>query len=299
MIDNLAALRARDDLLAVAASWEALRARLRPSGGNGTADRVQGTSEPRLPIDLPVSDLLHSIETHARFLGKVLLEETHDFTPTTSAMPQLLVEVAHRYGHFTADPDLKIVFDFCDEAHELRRKVSGTLAKHEPARWQGDEYFGGLRGYGGFRVGTGMGLASDDYMRPTFGRSFGDASGYGSRGGYDLGTHQRDVGRSFRGLGPQSYKRPDERIRDDVHERLTESHMIDARYILVDVNQGNVTLTGTVSERRMRYAAEDLVEGVMGVANIDNQLQVQREGPSPSGTGTPAASDDPSEDKRH
>lgn len=175
MIDNLAALRARDDLLAVAASWGALRARLRPSGGNGTADRVQGTSEPRLPIDLPVSDLLHSIETHARFLGQVLLEEVapvhgcggachgspnhrcaghpcatdgeplvlpegcptrHD-PVTTSVMPDLLVQVAKRYGHFTADPDGKIGLDFCDEAHELRRKVSGTLAKHEPARWQG------------------------------------------------------------------------------------------------------------------------------------------------------------------
>lgn len=137
MIDNLAALRARDDLLAVAAAWGALRARLRPSGSTGTADRVNGTSEPRLPIDLPVSDLLYRIESHARFLGQVLLEEVHDFTPTTSVMPQLLIEVAHRYGHFTADPDEKIGLDFLDEAHELRRKVSGTLAKHEPARWQG------------------------------------------------------------------------------------------------------------------------------------------------------------------
>ena len=64
MTDNLTALRARDDLLVVAASWGALRARLRPSGGNGTADRVNGTSEPRLPIALPVSDLLYRIERH-------------------------------------------------------------------------------------------------------------------------------------------------------------------------------------------------------------------------------------------
>ena len=169
----------------------------------------------------------------------------------------------------------------------------------EPARWQGDDYFSGNRGYGGFRVGTGMGLASDDYMRPTFGRSYGDASGYGSRGGYDLGTHQRDVApRSFRGLGPQSYKRPDERIRDDVYERLTDSHMIDARYILVEVNQGNVTLTGTVGERRMRYAAEDVVAGVLGVANINNQLKVQRESPQSPSTGTPSGSMD-DENKRH
>src|SRR5688500_17624148 len=72
-MDNLTALRARDDLLAVAASWGALQARLRPSGGSG--DRVTGSTEPRLPIDMGVSDLLAEIEAHARFLGKVLLDE--------------------------------------------------------------------------------------------------------------------------------------------------------------------------------------------------------------------------------
>ena len=134
-------------------------------------------------------------------------------------------------------------------------------------------------------------------MRPTFGHSYGDASGYGSRAGWDLGTHQRDIGgRSFRGLGPQSYKRPDERIRDDVYERLTDSHHVDARNIMVEVNQGNVTLNGTVGERRMRYLAEDLVEGVMGVANINNQLKVQSEAKSPS-TGTPTG--DQPDNKRH
>jgi hypothetical protein len=76
-------------------------------------------------------------------------------------------------------------------------------------------------------------------------------------------------------MGPSDYTRADERILDDIHERLTQSHHIDARNILVDVNQGNVTLTGTVIERRMRYLAEDLVEGVMGVDNINNQLKVQ------------------------
>ena len=165
----------------------------------------------------------------------------------------------------------------------------------EPARWTDDDF--NRAGYGGFRVGTGMGLASDDYMRPTFGRSYGEASGYGSRSGWDLGTHQRDTGgRSFRGMGPQSYKRPDERIRDDVYERLTDSHHIDARNIMVEVNQGNVTLNGTVGERRMRYMAEDLVEGVMGVVNINNQLKVQSESKPPS-TDTPTG--EQPDNKRH
>lgn len=136
MIDNLVALRARDDLLAVAASWGALRARLRPAGG--TSDGVHTAPGSRPPIDLGVSDLLAEIEQHARFLGQVLLEETTDFEPTTSTMPGLLEDVARRYGHFAGpDADERLALDFCDEAHELRRKVSGAIARHEPARWQG------------------------------------------------------------------------------------------------------------------------------------------------------------------
>jgi hypothetical protein len=173
-MDNLTALRARDDLLAVAASWTALHARLRPQG-SGSGDRVTGSAEPRLPIDMGVSDLLAEVEAHARFLGQVLLEEvapehgcdgachgtaehrcagrlcssttlpplvasqdcpTRRDPVTTSVMPGLLVEVAKRYGHFTSEDD-KTALDFCDEAHELRRKVSGAIARHEPARWQG------------------------------------------------------------------------------------------------------------------------------------------------------------------
>lgn len=136
MTDNLTALRARDDLLAVAAAWGALRARLRPSGG--TSDGVHTAPASRPPIDIGVSDLMAEIEQHARFLGQVLLEESHDFEPTTSTMPGLLEDVAKRYGHFAGpDADERLALDFCDEAHELRRKVSGTLARHESPRWQG------------------------------------------------------------------------------------------------------------------------------------------------------------------
>ncbi|WP_197426956.1 BON domain-containing protein [Noviluteimonas gilva] len=152
---------------------------------------------------------------------------------------------------------------------------------YETSGWD-DNLETGQRRYEPFHVGTGMGLGTDSqYGREReFGQSYGHASGYGGHGGWDLGTHQRDIGgsssrQSFRGMGPSHYKRADERIRDDIYERLTDSHVIDARSITVDVNEGNVTLTGTVNERRMRYAAEDLVERVGGVANINNQLRVQ------------------------
>ncbi|NUS60443.1 MAG: BON domain-containing protein [Lysobacter sp.] len=168
---------------------------------------------------------------------------------------------------------------------------------YETSSWDDDELDFNTRRYEPFHVGTGMGLGPTGRTDLEFGQGYGRSSGYaihqsgyGSRGGWDVGAHQRDwVGEqrhSYRGMGPQSYKRSDERIREDIFERLTDSHTIDARSILVDVNQGNVTLSGTVSERRMRYAAEDLVERIGGVANINNQLRVQQGDASTPGSAS-------------
>jgi len=165
---------------------------------------------------------------------------------------------------------------------------------------QSRSYGGGLHEYGtpGYETAgydRDLGYSGQSMAGSGYGSQYraGSESGYGSRGGYQLGTQQRDLGyqRSYRGLGPQTYKRPDDRIRDDIYEKLTDNDRIDARGIMVDVNQGNVTLTGTVPERQMRYAAEDLVESCMGVANINNQLKVQQESSSASSlSGSSSAS---------
>ena len=156
------------------------------------------------------------------------------------------------------------------------------LGSSGPARHDFGGRYGGASGYGRERIG------------------YGSESSYGSRAGWDLGAHQRDIGgqrggQSFRGMGPQEYKRSDERIREDVCERLTDSHAIDARNVMVEVNQGNVTLSGTVHERRMRYAAEDLVERIGGVANINNQLRVQKRDEASSATRSGGSSASPGE----
>lgn len=131
------AITARDDLLWVAAHWYDLRARLRPQGGTKTEGVRAGAPTSRPPIDIHVSALLQDIEQHTRFLAQVLLDETHDYTPTTSTMPGLLTDVADRYGHFTIGDD-KTAADFCAQAAEYRRKVTGTLTK-PPA----PDYMGG------------------------------------------------------------------------------------------------------------------------------------------------------------
>jgi hypothetical protein len=80
-----------------------------------------------------------------------------------------------------------------------------------------------------------------------------------------------------RGKGPRSYKRADDRIHDEVCYRLTEHPLVDASLMDVHVKDGEVTLSGRVVDRRMKYLAEDVVDEVAGVKDIHNQLKVSRE----------------------
>jgi osmotically-inducible protein OsmY len=80
------------------------------------------------------------------------------------------------------------------------------------------------------------------------------------------------------GRGPQGYRRSDERIREDVCDRLTQHGHLDASQIRVQVHQGEVTLQGTVDSRQAKRMAEDTAESVAGVHDIQNQLRVQQPG---------------------
>lgn len=78
----------------------------------------------------------------------------------------------------------------------------------------------------------------------------------------------------FAGKGPKGYQRSDERIREEISDRLTDDGDIDPSDIEVAVSQGEVTLTGSVESRQVKRAVEDLVEFVPGVRDIRNELRV-------------------------
>ncbi len=79
---------------------------------------------------------------------------------------------------------------------------------------------------------------------------------------------------SYRGRGPKNYQRSDERIREDVCERLAMDHDIDASDVEVTVNDAVVLLNGTVNDRHAKRLAEDLSESVRGVKDVQNNLRV-------------------------
>ena len=88
----------------------------------------------------------------------------------------------------------------------------------------------------------------------------------------------------YRGRGPKNYRRSDDRIREDINDRLSEGYL-DASNIEVEVQSTEVVLTGTVNSRADKRRAEAVAESVTGVSNVENRLRVkQNEYGSYSGT---------------
>jgi hypothetical protein len=133
----------------------------------------------------------------------------------------------------------------------------------------GYQYFGGGRqNYAGLESGAGP-LADYDYPeldslveteRPPF------------AGDWYLTPPTGD----FRGRGPKNYQRSDERIREDVCERLTDDPYVDVSEVSVQVQAGVVVFEGAVAGRLQKYRIEDIAERCSGVKDIQNRVMVSQ-----------------------
>ncbi|MGE5525824.1 MAG: BON domain-containing protein [Rhodospirillaceae bacterium] len=72
----------------------------------------------------------------------------------------------------------------------------------------------------------------------------------------------------------QQYPRRDERIRDDIAERLYRAAHLDPSDVSVEVSGGVVVLEGSVSDRRMKHAMENIVVDTPGVRDVENRIRV-------------------------
>jgi hypothetical protein len=127
---------------------------------------------------------------------------------------------------------------------------SGSWRQEQSGDW------GGQRGSQGFGHGPSW-------------QGSGSSTGYSAAGSWMAGPHS--------GRGPQGYQRSDARIEEDVCEHLTHHGMLDATGIQVRVENGEVTLTGTVESRQAKRLAEDILDSISGVRDVHNQLRVQRD----------------------
>jgi hypothetical protein len=75
--------------------------------------------------------------------------------------------------------------------------------------------------------------------------------------------------------GPKNWQRRDDRIYDDICVRLTDDGYIDATDIEVIVHQGEVTLSGRVSDPAQRARAIHIAEGVRGVVEVLSRIRVR------------------------
>jgi hypothetical protein len=121
-----------------------------------------------------------------------------------------------------------------------------------------------------------------------------DREGYGNRYGYDRGPRwgTREWGTEIwrvpgphTGRGPRGYQRSDERIREEVNDRLTAHGLIDATDVECKVENGEVLLTGFVDSRAAKRAAEDAADDVPGVREVHNHLRIRTNAPDHEGVG--------------
>ena len=163
---------------------------------------------------------------------------------------------------------------------------SWTMFFRDPVR----EPYGGAAGaaeappYGGKRFEHGRVTPVAREYGQLYGR---EQRGYGHRRDsyyaldtaapwWETGVPEEEPTPSFAGVGPRGYRRSDERIEEEVVQRLAEADWVDASEVAVEVSDGVVTLEGTVESREARRAAEDLVAEVAGVLDVINRLRPQQ-----------------------
>ncbi len=137
-------------------------------------------------------------------------------------------------------------------------------------------YFPNSRGYD---RGYGMGSSpyyDDDYVNDNmYNTSTSDRDRYGSGRRYD--GYESPYYGPYTGYGPRGWTRSDERIREDINERLTQDGRIDATNVNVTVTGGVAELSGSVDDRMQKRIAERIADSVSGVWDVHNHLAIQRD----------------------
>ncbi len=121
-------------------------------------------------------------------------------------------------------------------------------------------------------VGEGVGYRGDDVGRAALGR---DRYGHDEYGSYGTAAMRGDGGHA--GKGPKGWQRSDARILEDVSEALARHPSLDPSDIEVEVDGGEVRLTGTIADRRAKRMAEDVAETVFAVRDVHNHLRIRRD----------------------
>ncbi|WP_347302465.1 BON domain-containing protein [Croceibacterium sp. TMG7-5b_MA50] len=135
--------------------------------------------------------------------------------------------------------------------------------------------------YGPYGASQGVGSFGAAPSRGGYSARGDDDRGFFDKAGDEVASWfgDRDAARrrdqDHRGSGPANYTRSDQRILEDVCDTITHDRMVDGRQIQVTVQDGEVTLDGTVTSRQQKRRAEDLTDDLSGVKHVQNNLRVK------------------------
>ena len=136
-----------------------------------------------------------------------------------------------------------------------------------------------------FNLGAGTDYGRSTPYEEPFSERYGvGVSGhlYGQHTGHGIGV-ERYTGRweetigPYTGRGPKNFTRRDDRIRDEIADRLTADPWIDPSEVDVAVESGRVVLSGTVADRQVKYRIEEVADSVSGVGDVENRIKVRRD----------------------
>ena len=156
-----------------------------------------------------------------------------------------------------------------DSRSRYYKAVGEARGGRSGSRWPSEFGYPAARGYSPYGEGRGS-------QRPDYGdrdRGFVERAGDEIMSRFGDRDARRRREQDHRGRGPKDYVRSDERIREDVNDRLTEDVWLDASEIGVVVAQGEVTLSGTVEDRRARRRAKACADAIWGVRHVQNNLR--------------------------
>ena len=180
-----------------------------------------------------------------------------------------------------------------DEEAARRRRMDEQERWRAGSHWGNERSYSSDREYGDGGYGWRSARESAGDARVAYGRDDRPAPNYAPYTEYGRQAYGGPYGRErfgarewsstegwrvpgpHAGRGPRGYQRSDERIREELNDRLTAHGHIDATDIECRVVNGEVTLTGFVDSRAAKRAAEDIADDLYGVREVHNQLRVR------------------------
>ena len=151
--------------------------------------------------------------------------------------------------------------DRADYEHDVDREQEHLDSSYRQARDHSDSQAQGerWRNLDYYRSGQGFNTVGSDYLRDVVVKE-------------ERSSQPSSVRGPQSGIGPKNYTRSDDRIREDICDRLTAHGLVNASEIDVIVKQGEVTLEGQVDNLQSRGLVDELFNDIDGIREVHNHL---------------------------